>query len=374
MKSHIQHVIRLLKQFTVGLILFFLSLGFANSDPKRLTPTVIHVPEDVLTIGEALSQSIAGDCISLASGAYSEPIVIKDASITIQGRSENQRPIIRYGWDMFLDYGASILVENSQLTIKHLNIIGQCHPALEADNTELIIKNCQLTGANELLSRYISIYATPALRWKNAKSRKCHIENTLLTGGCGIGGPAIEFLDCSDVLMQIEQSNVHGKDVVYPPHNGGCAIQIKDSSNVDINLNQSYLYGGRGYNSNVYSSPFAVPTMILGPDKGGYGVLVENSSLHIAGGEIIAGRAGDGGEHTINNTLNHIYENKTFDGGVSGTGIELKNHSYAMLTDVLLQGGEGGEPNGSMGLPYAVDDTSEIEFSNQTNVDYWSVY
>jgi len=358
------------------------------ADLPHDNPVTISVPEEIPTFAQALRDALPGDTISLSTDLYVDIMIIQDASLTIEGRSKDERPLLYYIWPNYniASDRSSLMVDNSNIVLKNLEIKGIYNSAFTATNSNVVMQNCRLDGVNRKLSRsYVISNAYPAFRWFHAVDRICQIDNCELIGGRGVNslrGAAIQINNCSSSELQIMQSNILGMDgfrvdeTYAKPYPGSCALHVKDSTYFYIELVDSQLKGGHGGHSGLYQVAVGGAYFNMSePKQGANGLYVDNSVVHVNGGDITAGDSGDGGEHEIYYSPTQEPEGiAVYDGAKGGNGLEAINHSYVYLDDTYLQAGAGGEPGGKPGLPFVTDETSTVEFADMTNIQDWQLY
>ena len=103
--------------------------------PSRTTTAVIHVPDDSLTINDAITKSIDGDTIQIAPGIYRDSILIQNKKITLEAKDPDQKPML----DSCIQYGCSTLsINQSDVTLRDLNISGLQGEGILVDSSNLV--------------------------------------------------------------------------------------------------------------------------------------------------------------------------------------------------------------------------------------------
>lgn len=350
--------------------------------------TTLRVPEDVLTLSQALRESIDGDVISLAQAGYDDNILINNATVTISGRLNQGLPLITGVWD----------INDSNINI---DLIETRETTITADNSALNLSRSKLSGVSSLREFYRadSLVRTsrPALVVQNASASNLSLTFCEIRGGdileypgelninydtssgnfIHIPGAAMLVDSCTNIQTELNNTRIEGGVGVsygsrlYATMQGGAGLVIRDSIGVIVENDNTFYTGGIGSDILV---EYINTTSIFAVDakRGGAGVKAIRSTLDFQGGRIDGGLAGDGGafaESILENAATVI-----IDGATGGAGVQAFDHSYVTIRESVLNGGPGGVPNGENGPRIEFDETSTIELINTTKIRNWFLY
>ncbi|MBZ0257747.1 VCBS repeat-containing protein [bacterium] len=351
-------------------------------NPHRFRlPKTLHVPEDALTLSQALQEAIEGDVISMAPGTYADNYQIKDATYVITGRANQALPVITGRWTITNSDCSISLVESKKTTIT-------------AQQSNLHLSKTKLTGTTSLRSAdygmQLSNPSRPALVIQDASGQACTFEYCNITGGEVIessltpnelnAGAAVLVQDCTNTTLAITTSQFHGgaggslpSSRYHVPMQGGPALLLRDSIGVQVLADESSLQGGKGTDVLGYSQGNGYGTLI-DPKHGGPGLKAVRSSAVFQSGRIDGGLGGDGGVFRTNIVDETDPTSQSFDGAMGGAGAQAFESSLIIIQSSILNGGPGGDPNGEYGPRTEVDATSNIELINTTDVHNWFLY
>ncbi|MDP8244722.1 MAG: VCBS repeat-containing protein [Candidatus Hinthialibacter antarcticus] len=346
--------------------------------------TTRRVPEDVLTLSQALRESVEGDVISLAQGGYDDNILINNATVTISGRLNQGLPLITGEWD----------INDSNI---HIDLIETRETTITADNSALNLTRSKLGGRSSLrsfpYSSSLRIPSRPALIIKNASGVICSLNQCEVRGGKIIESPIESHLSeneanagaaaliesCTNSQFLFSNTYIEGGDGglfgrhTYTTFLGGAGLLLRDAVDVAIESESASFMGGDGADVFGYLPPSNSPELFyLAAKRGGAGIKAVRSTFTLEDGRIDGGVGGDGGEFAES-----VLDNAaiiTFDGAQGGAGVQALDHSSVMIRESVLNGGPGGEPNGEYGPRIEFDETSTIELINTTNIQQWFLY
>ena len=351
-------------------------------EPGR-QPATIRVPEDSITINDAISKSIDGDVIQIAPGNYQDYFVIKDKKITLEGKDQRFEPILSSSTQY---YSPVVWINQSDVTLRNITITGFQGEGVVAENANLSITNCSISGASAIhympYGDYIDIPSKSAVKIVNCLDKNISIKNSSISCPSSIDsvttdGCSISIENSANTKLAFDNTNVDGSHAgifrsrwanLYEPKAG---LFIKNSTDIAVTFQQSAIMGGRGYSAfteNIYC------TRNYKPCKGAPGVLVDHSSVEIHDGLLIGGTGGDGGE----NAEYDVYRNKIrsfiVDAAEGGMALWAVNFSAITLYNSTLHAGQGGYPDNKDGKPYEIDSSSSIQILSDSPVQHWEVY
>lgn len=352
-------------------------------DPHRFRlPKTLRVPEDALTLSQAVREYIESDEISIASGTYADPIQIEGGTFFISGRENAALPLITGDWT----------VRNSDCTI---GLIQTNESTITVEQSNLDLFKSKLRGVSSERSFPYGLWlqqpSRPALIVHDSSGALCRLTNCDLTGGDvieaasesekeSVAGAAMLIESCANSLFQVANTKIQGgagETIPSSRYNvslrGGAALAALDSIGVQIISDESSLQGGSGTPVLGYSTGSKYETYI-GPEGGGPGLKAVRSSVVFRRGRIDGGLGGDGGVFRTNIFDETDPTAQSFDGAMGGAGAQAFESSRIVIEDSILNGGPGGEPNGEYGPRIEVDATSQIELINTTRVQNWFLY
>lgn len=355
-----------------------------------------------------------------------EGIIIKDKDLIIFGTTLCVKTKIQVQSSAFFYYSGSIdleippeskvnliRIENSDVIMKNLDMMGTHSLTLPFSFTfahtaaPVQIKSGKLTFVNvifrgvikafgnlELIDSVVNgissytttsnsiIYPIPAIHIRNQTNKKFRIHNSDIICNNISGSRPIVIENVEDTEIQITQTTIKAgihrnsipriDEVVsfwnYPdPFKGLSGIFIVNSSNLNIDLNQSEISGGFGTTTKNAFDNVIIP--------GGPGIEILNSNnIAIQYGKMI-GKDGQKGYIVNPNDEFEIYITHSSDGG---NAIHVSNSSVVLDNVELIPGiGGVGDPDqgilpGKDGIPFHQDEHSTVSFV--TTVTDWSIH
>ncbi len=366
---------------------YFRWIGLQPTTQNR-EATTLRVPEDVLTLSQALRESIEGDVISLAQGQYDDNIVINNATTTISGRLNEGLPLITGEWN----------ISNSAINI---DLIETNETTITADNSRLNISRSKLGGRSSVRgfprSTMLGVPSRPALVVTNVSGETLALAHCEIRGGQVLetpgepsedsakpenesnAGAAVLIENNTNTVAQLTDTKIIGGkgsatgNDIHLSLPGGTGVLVRDSMNIQLMLNESTLSGGAGADVFGYIPKGAsVQYFFTATQPGGPSIRSIRSTVEFHTGRLDGGVGGAGGE--FQTTIFKDAESVFLDGATGGAGAQAFDHSSVIIRESILNGGLGGAPNGEYGPQFETDETSTIELINTTAVENWFLY
>jgi predicted outer membrane repeat protein len=140
-----QRIISIL--FTICISAFsVLVIAMLLSDTIKASPSasILNVPDDFLTVQEAINHAENGDTIQISSGVYTENINISDKIITLEGVDKDTTILDGNHLGQVL-----VIVDNAEVILNNLTVRngqGTQGGGIRAENSQLTIQNSLLTN------------------------------------------------------------------------------------------------------------------------------------------------------------------------------------------------------------------------------------
>jgi len=199
MKSEGGHTFKVITVFSCTLFVMFLLVASLCFLPVLATSNVITVPDQYLSIQEAVNHSRSGDTIFVKSGTYTENVVVNKDGLKLVGENKETTVIDGNGT------GTVVYVEANNSEVSYFTIQNS---GFSLTDSGIYLNNSfnTLVSNNKVCNNNLGIYLS--------SSSNCILQNNNMTGNqynFGVSGRSV-----TEFIHSIDSSNVvDGKTVVY---------------------------------------------------------------------------------------------------------------------------------------------------------------